>query len=210
MNLERLVPTIATGLLLAGLYACGGRDAKSDGDPDPAASEDATPAQGASADAAPAPPADPGQSPLTVADIDRWAKGIAAELEAVRVAGAKRKAAKTGDDTVSAMMAVQDQATLETGATAAGVDGERYNLIRSTFSTAASYLAPSVGGIDTSGLSPDQRAEIRAGNAAQLEQMKDVLPPDVVLALKPRAVELRTKDLELTAARMKAAGMGAP
>jgi hypothetical protein len=90
------------------------------------------------------------------------------------------------------------------------VDGERYNLIRSTFSTAASYLAPSVGGIDTSGLSPDQRAEIRAGNAAQLEQMKDVLPPDVVLALKPRAVELRTKDLELTAARMKAAGMGAP
>jgi hypothetical protein len=40
--------------------------------------------------------------------------------------------------------------------------------------------------------------------------MKDVVPPDVVSALKPRAAELRTKDLELTAARMKAAGMGAP
>jgi hypothetical protein len=90
------------------------------------------------------------------------------------------------------------------------VDGERYNLIRSTFSAAASYLAPSVGGIDTTGLPPSQRAEMRAGNAAQLEQMKDMVPPDVVSALTPRAAELRTKDLELTVARMKGAGLGAP
>jgi hypothetical protein len=135
---------------------------------------------------------------------------MAAELEAVRAGAAKRKAAKTADDTVSAMMAIQDQATLETGAKAAGVDGERYNLIRSTFSAAASYLAPSVGGIDTTGLPPSQRAEMRAGNAAQLEQMKDMVPPDVVSALTPRAAELRTKDLELTVARMKGAGLGAP
>ena len=211
MNLDRLVAVVASGLLLAGLYACGTRDAKSDADTTAAASEAAAPAQDVSADASqPSAAADPGQKPLTVADIDRWEKGMAAEREAVNAAGAKRKAAKTADDTMSAMMAVQDQATMETGAKAAGVDGERYNLIRSTFSTAASYLAPSIGGIDTTGLSPDQRAELRAGNAAQLEQMKDMVPPDVVSALTPRAAELRTKDLELTAARMKAAGMGAP
>jgi len=51
---------------------------------------------------------------------------------------------------------------------------------------------------------------MRRDNAAQLDQMKDVLPPDVVSALAPRAAQLRTKDLELTAARMKAAGIGAP
>jgi hypothetical protein len=209
MRLDSPFSTVGAVLLVAAFYGCGAGDPKPPADGD--AAEDTAPAQDASAEAVPAAaPADPGQQALSVADIDRWAKGMAAELEAVHAAGAKRKAAKTGDDTVSAMMAVQDQATLETGAMAAGVDGERYNLIRSTFSTAASYLAPSVGGIDTTGLSPDQRAEIRAGNSAQLEQMKDVLPPDVVLALKPRAVELRTKDLELTTARMKAAGMGAP
>jgi len=135
---------------------------------------------------------------------------MAAELEAVHDAAEKRKTAKTADDTVAAMMALQDMATLEAGAKAAGVNGDRYNLIRSSFSAAASYLAPSVGGIDTTGLSPDQRADIRAGNAAQLEQMKDVVPADVVSALTPRAAELRTRDLELTAARMKGAGMGAP
>jgi hypothetical protein len=40
--------------------------------------------------------------------------------------------------------------------------------------------------------------------------MKDMVPPDVVSALTPRAAELRTKDLELTVARMKGAGLGAP
>jgi hypothetical protein len=147
MNLDRLVAVTASGLLLAGLYACGSRDAKSDADTAAAASTDSAPAQDVSTDAPQSSvAADPGQKPLTVADIDRWEKGMAAELEAVNAAGAKRKAAKTGDDTLSAMMAVQDQATMEIGAKAADVEGERYNLIRSTFSTAASYWRrPSAG-----------------------------------------------------------------
>lgn len=86
------------------------------------------------------------------------------------------------------------------------MDPERYNLIRSNLSTAASYLAPSIGGVDTTMLSPEQRAEMKRNNAAQLKQMKDVVPADVVAALTPRAAELRTKDLELTAARLKGAG----
>jgi hypothetical protein len=56
-------------------------------------------------------------------------------------------------------------------------------------------------------LSADQRAEMKRMNQAQLEQMKDMVPADVVAALTPRAAELRTKDLELVAARLKGAGM---
>ena len=199
MKLDRLLPTIAAGLSVASLYACGTRDAKPD-----AASQDTASAEAAPADAA---PADAGPKPLTVADIDRWDSGMAAELEAVHAAAARLKQAKTADDTATAMGAMLDMATLEAGAQAAGVDGERYNLIRSSFSGAASYLAPSVAGLDTTRLTPEQRADMRRDNAAQLDQMKDVVPPDVVSALAPRAAELRKKDVELALARLKAAGM---
>jgi hypothetical protein len=207
MTLDGLLSTVATSLLVASLFGCGTHDTKPDASPQ-AGAEDTAAAAGPSADVAPAAaPADAGQKPLTVADIDRWDKGMAAELEAVHAAIAKLKQAKTADDTMTAMMGAQDMTTLEAGAQAAGVDRERYNLVRSTLSEAASYLAPSVGGLDTTGLSPDQRAELRRGNATQLEQMKDRIPPDVVSALAPRAAQLRTKDLELVAARLKAAGM---
>lgn len=56
-------------------------------------------------------------------------------------------------------------------------------------------------------LSADQRAEMSRTNAAQLEQMKDLVPADVVAALTPRAAELRKKDLELVVARLKGAGI---
>ena len=208
MSLDHLRRVIPAGLLVANLYGCGTRDARPDADAQAAEAQDTTPAEDVSTDAAPAPaPADGGQKPLTVADIDRWDKGMAAELEAVHAAATRLKQAKTANDTLTAMTDLQDMSTLEVGARAAGVDRERYNLIRSTFSAAASYLAPSVGGLDTTALSPDQRAEIRRGNAAQLDQMKDVVPPDVVTALTPKAAQLRTKDLELVAARLKGAGM---
>ncbi|MGH7511424.1 MAG: hypothetical protein ACREOQ_00735 [Gemmatimonadales bacterium] len=202
MKLDRLLPTVAAGLLVATLYGCGTRETK------PAASADTAAAEAVPADAAPAEASrDAGQTPVTVPDIDRWAKGMAAELEAVHTAVARLKQAKTADDTMTALTGMQDMNTLEAGAQAAGVDRERYNLVRTTLSEAASYLAPSVGGLDTTKLSPDQRAEMTRGNAAQLEQMKDRVPPDVVSALTPRAAELRKQDLELTVARLKGAGM---
>ena len=198
-----LLSTVAAGVLMAGLYGCGTPDAKRD-----AASQDTASAEAAPADATPAAaPTETGQQPITVADIDRWARGMAAELEAVHAAADKRKQAKTADDTMTAMMGLQDMSTLDAGARAAGLERERYNLVRTTLSEAASYLAPSVGGLDTTGLSPDQRAEMARGNAAQLEQMKDRIPPDVVSALTPRAAQLRKQDLELVAARLKGAGM---
>ena len=144
---------------------------------------------------------------MSVADIDSWQKGMTAELQAVRAAGAKMKEATTSDDTLSAMMAVQEQATQEAGAKAAGIDLERYKFIRSELSAATSYLTPQLGGIDTTMLSPAQRDELRQGNEAQLKQMEDRVPPAVVEALQPRAEQLRKQDLELVAERLKSAGM---
>jgi hypothetical protein len=193
---RRFHATLAVLTLI--LYACGGQDKPKSDEPAEAVADTAT--------TAPA-PSNAGPAPLTVADIDRWERGIAGELEAVHAAAAKLKEAKTGNDSITAMMGVQEMTTLAAGAKAAGVDNERYNLIRTDLSAAAGYLAPSVGGIDTTMLSPEQREEMRKGNEAQLEQMKDRVPPDVVKALAPRAAELRKKDLELVAARLKGAGV---
>ena len=87
------------------------------------------------------------------------------------------------------------------------MDEERYKLIRSDLSAAAGYLAPQIGGVDTTMLSAAQREEMRQGNEAQLKQMEDRVPPSVVEALRPRAAELRKQDLELTVERLKGSGM---
>ena len=184
------------------LTGCGGGEAKNESHDE------------AAADAAgdvPAPTPDGGgtvsSAPLTVEDIGRWEKGMAAELAAVQDAGAKLKSAKTGDDTLSALMGVQEMTTTPVGARAAGLDQERYNVVRSDLSAATTYLTPYLGGIDTTMLSAAQREEMRQMNAAQLKQMEGRVPAEVVEALKPRADALRKKDLELVAARLKGAGM---
>jgi hypothetical protein len=196
---------IASSLALVSLLACGGETPREDAAADPAA-EAGTDAGAAPAEA-PAPAA-PAVTPLAVEDIDRWEKGMAGELEAVKAAGEQLKSAKTGEDTLSAMMAVQEMNTIAAGATAAGVDQERYKLIRSDLSAAAGYLTPELGGIDTTMLSPEQRAELMQGNKAQLERLKETVPADVIEALRPRAAELRKKDLELVGARLQGVGAG--
>jgi hypothetical protein len=188
--------------------ACGGGDAAEEADPSAEASAESQ-AEGEATPAA-APATDPSggtNAPLTVADIDVWEKGMAGELEAVQAALAQMKSAKTQNDTLTAMMAVQENATQDEGAKAAGVDLERYKIIRSNLLAAASYMTPSIGGIDTTMLSPAQRDEMRQMNEAQLKQLETQVPPEVLEALRPRAVELRTQSMELVAARLKGAGM---
>jgi hypothetical protein len=149
----------------------------------------------------------PSSVPLSVEDIERWENGMAAELAAVQEAGAKLKSAKTGEDTLSALMGVQEMTTTPLGARAAGMDKERYSVMRSDLSAATAYLTPHLGGIDTTMLSPAQREEMRQMNAAQLKQLEGRVPAEVVEALKPKAEALRKKDLELTGARLRGAGM---
>ena len=204
---SRSIRTILPAMLAGLLVGCGGDAAKDEASADSAAETVQT-------DSAPAPagepsaasPASPTDAPISVADIDLWAKGMDGELQAVQAAGAKLKEAKTGEDTLSAMMGVQEMNTLEVGASAAGLDPERYRFVKSTLSAASSYLAAEVGGIDPATLSPAQRAEMQKGNEAQLAQL--ALPNDVLTALKPRATDLRTKDLELVSARLKGVGVG--
>jgi len=199
----------SAGLLAVGLlFACGRKDAQPDVSADTASSEESA-AQDTSSSAAPAaqPTGTPTSAPLTPADIERWTKGIDGELQAVREAGAKLKSARTSDDTLNAMMGVQEMATVDAGAKAAGVDPERYKFIRSNLSAVVGYLTPSLGGIDTTSLPQAQRDELRKGNEAQIQRMQQEVPADVVDAVKPRAAELRKKDMELVAARLKGAGM---
>jgi hypothetical protein len=128
-------------------------------------------------------------------------------MQAVRASAAKLKSARTSEDTLNAMMGVQEMSTREAGAKAAGLDPERYGFIRSNLSAVVGYLTPALGGIDTSMLSPAQRDEMRQGNEAQIQRMQQDVPAEVVEAIRPRAVELRKKDMELVGARLKGAGM---
>ncbi len=142
-----LLPSLLIGLLIG----CGGGDsAKDDAAADPAA--DAP--QSDAAPAGDAPAANASTAPLAVEDIDRWAKGLEGELKAVQDAGVKLKDAKTGDDSLNAIMGVQEMNTVEAGAAAAGLDRDRYHFVRTNLSAAASYLAPQIGGLDPSTLSP--------------------------------------------------------
>jgi hypothetical protein len=132
---------------------------------------------------------------------------MAGEMQAVREAVAKFKNARTNEDTLNAMMGVQETSTREAGAKAAGLSPERYGFIRSNLSAVVGYLTPALGGIDTTMLSQAQRDELRQGNEAQLQRMQQDVPPEVVEAIRPRAVELRKKDMELVGERLKGAGM---
>jgi hypothetical protein len=203
-------PRAALACVLAiTLSACGGDDSDTDDAPSEDAGAEAEAGdQAAPPAAAPAVDAAAGTTaPVTLADIESWEKAMAGELAAVRAAGARMKEAKTNEDTLSAMMAVQEMITQEAGAKAAGMDPERYKFIRSELSAAVSYLTPHLGGIDTTMLSPAQRDELRQSNEAQLKQMAERVPAEVVEALRPRAAELRKQNMTLVGERLKSAGM---
>ena len=200
---------LASGTLIVALLALGCDKKSSDTssrDTETEAATDSTAAPPAS-QAQPASSTNPIAAPLTKPDIERWEKGMAGEMKAIEDAAAKMKTARSGEDTVTAMMGVQETATSEAGAKAAGLEHERYKFIRSNLSAVTNYLTPSQGGIDTTTLSQSQRDELRQMNEARIQQMQQDVPAEVVEALRPRAVELRKKSWELIGARLKGAGM---
>jgi hypothetical protein len=176
---------------------------------DTADSSAADTATTAAATPAPTPsPANNTPASLTADDIDRWQKGMDAEIEAVKKAGADLEAAKTNNDTLTAMMAANDMSTRDAGAKAAGVDGERYQLIRTTLSSIVGQMAPIEQEMDVSKLPATAVAELKKSRDAGVAQATAELSPQLVEALKPRAAALRKQDLTLTAERLKASGMG--
>ncbi|MFL5402484.1 MAG: hypothetical protein ACJ8BF_06665 [Gemmatimonadales bacterium] len=150
--------------------------------------------------------------PVTVEDIDRWEKGMAGEGQAVQEIAGKAKA-QTSEEKTKLMMEVQEGSTAPAGAQAAGLDESRYDFVRSHLSNAVKYLAPLAlqMGPEAAKLPPSMRAKMEKDlqNEAEsyFKQMTWALPPEVIEALRPRAAELRKKDLELITARLKAAGI---
>jgi hypothetical protein len=167
----------------------------------------AAPGDSAALDPAALSPSNRASAPLTVADVQRWERGMEGELQAVQAAAAKMQSARSGEDSLNAMMGVQEMSTLSAGAQAAGVDEERYKFIRSNLSAAVSYLTPpELEGMDTTKMPQNLRDEFRNGRDASLRQMSTAVPTEVVDALRSRAAELRKKDMELAGARLKGAG----
>jgi hypothetical protein len=201
MPLTRLYAQCAIAMLAALTSGCG--DKKTDHAEKPAAAEESAAPRAEAAQA----PGNSVNAPLTVDDIARWEKGMAGELKAVQEAGAKMKGARTNEDSLNAMMGVQEMNTVAAGAQAAGLEQERYKFVRSNLSSVAGYMTPWLGGIDTTMLSPSQREEMRRDNEAQITRMQADVPAEVVDAMRPRAAELRTKSMELVGARLQGAGM---
>jgi hypothetical protein len=205
------VRTIVRLLAAATVVAGCARSDKSD-----TASTDSTPAASDSAASAPTTAAAPSASSsaantaasLTADDIDRWQKGMDAELEAVKKAGADLAAAKTSNDSLSAIMAANEMGTLAAGAKGAGVDEKRYQLIRTTLSPLVGELAPIEQQMDVSKLPAAAVAQLKKSREASAAQATAGLSPELVEALEPRAAALRKQSMALTGERLKAAGQG--
>lgn len=146
--------------------------------------------------------------PLTVDDIDRWQRGMQAELDAVEEAGEALREAETGDDTLSAMMAANDMSTLAAGASAAGVGEDRYRFIRSNLSEAVKYLTPLEQEMDTSQMPEAMVEQFEHNRQESLARLSGVVPPEVLEALRSRASDLRKQDADLAGARLRASGIG--
>jgi hypothetical protein len=163
------------------------------------AASSGAPSTGATDESAPA--------SITVADIDRWQRGMEAERNAVEEAGKKYKEAKTATDTMNAMFAANETSTRAAGASAAGVSENRYGLIGSTLSDVVSKMSPIENEMDVSKMPASMLTAMKEDRAKSLAQVTATLPPDLVEALRPRAAALRKQVLELTAQRMRAAGL---
>ena len=191
--------------LSAGLAACASGD-REEAAADSAVDSAAAVAPPTDAAPAPAPATETDDAPLGAADLDRWQKGMEAELKAVQEAGAKLAAARSGLDSLAAVGATSESATRDVGAAAAGVSGDRYQKIRSTLSNLAGQMVPSE--METGGSMPAAMVEqIKQGREAGLAQLVAELPAELVDAMRPRAEALRRQEVELLAARMRAAGM---
>ncbi len=201
---------IASFVLLPLSAACGtGGDATDSAVADTAAALD-TASPGAAAAPSTAEPAD---APLSPSDVDAFERGLRAELEAVNKAIADKAAAKSGTDTLSAIMGATEQQTVEAGARAAGLSVDRYRTIVNAISGALAArqgqaMMANMPQPDTSSLTAEQKAQVRK-NAEEMKNafgnpFKD-LPPDVASALEPRAPALDSLRMLVVGTRLKAA-----
>lgn len=154
---------------------------------------------------APTPQSTPNSAPLSTEDVDRWRRGMAAELGAIAEAESQLRAAATAEDTMNALSAASEMSTRGAGARAAGIDEDRYQFVRRTLSAAVGYLSPLDMEMDVSQMPPAMVDEFERSRSANLERMGDVLPANLIETLRTEAADLRRQDVEVTAARVRLA-----
>lgn len=183
---------------LISISACGRKDA--DTAPEPEQGEAVNVPE--TAQSAPTPS---NTTELSVDDIDRWQRGMQAEVAAVQEAAAKLANAKDENEKLEALTAANDMGTLEAGASAAGVDPDRYRRLRNHFSGAVSQLSPIEMEMDVSQMPKEMVEQMQQARAAGVAQLEGQLPADVLDALKVRAAELRQQEKQLVGERLKVA-----
>src|SRR3982750_445855 len=106
---------VVTGILATLLTGACGRKASDSSAADTSSAESSVietlSSDSAGSHRASAAAANPVTAPLTREDVQRWERGMEGELKAVQVAGTRMKTAHTGDDSLNAMMGVQEMAT---------------------------------------------------------------------------------------------------
>jgi len=204
----RSVRVILLTALSAALVA--GCSRKSDSRPSdtgatPAGSTDVAPAPAAAPTAAPGTPST--ASSVTADDIDRWQRGMDAELKAVQDAGMQLHNAKTATDSMNAVLAANETSTRPIGARAAGVTEQQYQLISNTLGSLVANMTPVEQEMDASKMSAAAVTMLNQSREKALTSASTGLPPGLLEALRPRATTLRKQALTLAGERLKAAGM---
>lgn len=192
-------------VVLAALIAvasCGREAPESDEQPSEERATDAPPAS------PPAPPIEPQRADadsVSVEDIDRWQRGMEAELKATQDAAAKLAEAKDENAKMEALHTATEMGTIDAGAKAAGLDLDHYRRIRNTLSSAVAQLSPIEMEMDVSQMPPEMVEQMKQSRATGVAQLEKELPADVLEALKSRAAELRKQEKTLVAERLKVA-----
>jgi hypothetical protein len=196
---------IFAALAAALVTGCGKKSADATAD-SAAVQSDSTPTAAAATTQSASATAPATAASLTADDMDRWQRGMDAEMKAVQDVPAQMKSAKTSDDSLNALNAANESSTLAAGAKAAGVDEQRYQLISSTLSSLAANMTPVDSEMDMSKMPAAMATSMNQARQKALVAASAGIAPDLLTALKPRAVALRKQALALAGARLKAVG----
>ena len=222
----RILTVTALAIAFTTSVGCkGGGDA----DADTAAEAGAGDTTSASADASGSPGASgssasatntPSDGPITVADVDAYERGLAAELAEVRKSADQMRSAKNTEDSTKAMFGSLDMQTQPVGAKAAGIPLDRYKHVSILLGNAISArkMNPALAkmGEDTSSLAQlpaEAREQARKNMAEMRAQNSDSviyrdIPPELREQFKQRvATRLDTLWSELFALRARVAGL---
>lgn len=207
---RRLLPTVTLALLAA---CAGGTDAADEVD-SLALADSAT----AAPTAAPAP--DVAAEP-TLADLEAYDRALAAEVEVLRSVLEQRAAARSGADTIAALLAATEGETAPIAAERAGIDVDRYRRLDDAFGSALAARAMNPGMramyADTSAIA-DLPADAQEAARANVREMMAAfsdsatyrsVPPALHEELTRRAeASLDSLFKERLTLRMRAAGQG--